>query len=221
MITTKCLGFQQDSKRWEQSHIKLVFFKFYLLWAAFRAALMLKWISKPKSRARLHPCRSRSLLFWCCKAVSTNWEMLRFRHSAGFRVIPAYSTAVLRPCLEYGDVFLVRCSKSQAALLEKVPNRALRIISRECTPAPQLYFPKTTTTEQALYDLLPQTRADSTHKPLLLLLIFFFFTHFYCRTLSRNSACWYAVKNRKEQMPNLRSCAFPWHIFHVRRCTWA
>lgn len=112
------------------------------------------------------------------------WEMLRFHHSAGFGVIPAYSTAVLRPCSEYGDVFLVWCSKSPAALLEKVPNRALRIISMECTPAPQLYFPKTTTTEQALHDLLPQARADSTHKPLLL--FFFFFTHFYCRTLSRS-----------------------------------
>lgn len=96
------------------------------------------------------------------------WEMLRFRHSAGFGVIPAYSTAVLRPFSEYADVFLAWCSKSPAALLEKVPNRALRIISRECTPAPQLYFPKTTTTEQALHDLHPQTRADSTHKPLLL-----------------------------------------------------
>lgn len=37
------------------------------------------------------------------------------------------------------------------------------LFSMGCTPAPQLYFPETTTAEQALHDLLPQTRADSTH----------------------------------------------------------
>lgn len=68
----------ENSKHWEQSHIKLVFFKFYLLWAAFRAALMQKLISKPKSWALLHLCRCRCLLFWCCEAVSTNGKCCVF-----------------------------------------------------------------------------------------------------------------------------------------------
>ena len=47
-------------------------------------------------------------------------------------------TILVRPCLEYGGVLLVGCSKKQQAQLDKLQRRALRIISIVGAVQPQL-----------------------------------------------------------------------------------
>lgn len=52
------------------------------------------------------------------------------RHGLPQQDLLTVYTTLVRPCLEYGSVLLVGCNKSQAAQLERVQKRPLKIISR-------------------------------------------------------------------------------------------
>jgi hypothetical protein len=64
------------------------------------------------------------------------------------------------PCLEYGGVLLVGCSKKQQAQLDKVQRRALRIISRGEAVQPQNMHPL----DHPLMFMLPPKRDNCTSR---------------------------------------------------------
>lgn len=156
---------------------------------------MLEWNSKPKSRARLHLFHRRSLSFWCCEAVSTNGKCCVLATAPDLvwsQPIPLLYSGHARSMVMF---FWCGAVKARQHCWRKYQIGPSGLFPGNAPQHHNFIFQR-----QQQQNKLSMT---CSHRPQLTVhtsrcCCCFFLMHFYCRTPSRSSACWYTVKNRKE-----------------------